>query len=362
MLVGEPRAQLGVAVALEEALNTVGERLRQSDPLRVREPRGRDAELPELGGNVVLAKSRLGIDALRRHEDELHRRAPRDERLERQDLEEHRAEREDVASLVEIGAAEGLLRGHVAGRSEDRADHGLPVRDLLDPGAAVRFVALVGLADLGQAPVEHVDLAELAEHQVLGLEVAVEHAPPMRVLDGEADLPERVEQLVGRVLADRVGILFVELPQDVGERPSADALHREVLDARRREAEVVDRDDRRVLQLGLHTRLADEAVLARARALVAPAADLHRDFTTGLAVLHEQHLTHAAGAEETLVLVARAEAQVREHVVQAGDRFRLRSGRHRGREVLAQVRRSPGRFVHLGVVVVHQGVPSNLTA
>ena len=63
-------------------------------------------------------------------------------------------------------------------------------------GAGV-LAGLLGLVDhLGQAPVEHDHLAEAAEHDVFGLQVAVDHAARVGVADRLADLDERLQQLV----------------------------------------------------------------------------------------------------------------------------------------------------------------------
>jgi hypothetical protein len=53
-------------------------------------------------------------------------------------------------------------------------------------------VERVALAiDVRDAPVEHVYLAEIAEHDVVGFEIAMDHTAAMRELDGEAHVGER---------------------------------------------------------------------------------------------------------------------------------------------------------------------------
>ena len=54
---------------------------------------------------------------------------------------------------------------------------------------------LVGPDALGQAPVEHDDLAEVAQHDVLALQVAVDDPPRMRVSHGVADADECRQQV-----------------------------------------------------------------------------------------------------------------------------------------------------------------------
>ena len=53
------------------------------------------------------------------------------------------------------------------------------------------------------APVEHVDLAEIAEHDVRGLEIAMDDAARVRELDREADVGERAQQALARERRDR---------------------------------------------------------------------------------------------------------------------------------------------------------------
>jgi hypothetical protein len=53
----------------------------------------------------------------------------------------------------------------------------------MNDGADDRGVRVRGVELEGDAPVEEIDLAERAEHHVLGLDVAVDHTPLVRVLE-----------------------------------------------------------------------------------------------------------------------------------------------------------------------------------
>ncbi len=111
-------------------------------------------------------------------------------RLAGQDMVESAAEQEDVAALVDqVPAAPGLFGRHVGRRADDvggrrvlRFCLGVAVRRFDDSPAS-------------HAPVHDVDLAELADHDVRGLEVAVHHAAAVGESDGLADLEEDTQEL-----------------------------------------------------------------------------------------------------------------------------------------------------------------------
>ena len=87
-------------------------------------------------------------------------------------LVEHDAEGEDVRAVVD-GAPLGLLGRHVGGGAEDHALHGqcasVVSRLTSGPGAGL-------LAQLGETEVEDLDVLVVGDHDVAGLEVAVDQA------------------------------------------------------------------------------------------------------------------------------------------------------------------------------------------
>jgi len=101
------------------------------------------------------------------------------QRLERDELEQDRAQRVDVGGRADAARIVDLLGRHVAGRAEERARAGDVARGVArrDRGVVLGFVD-----DLREAPVEHVDLAVIAEHDVRWLEVAVHHSLVVRML------------------------------------------------------------------------------------------------------------------------------------------------------------------------------------
>src|SRR5690606_1823343 len=102
-------------------------------------------------------------------------------------------------------------------------------------------------------------LAEVAEHDVGGLEIAMHHAAAVRERDRETHLAHGREQLATRVLALDVGVESAQPGDDLLERLALDALHREERGAVFVATEIVDRYDPGVLELALDAHLAQEA-------------------------------------------------------------------------------------------------------
>jgi hypothetical protein len=149
----------------------------------------------------------------------------------------------------------------------------------------------------------------------------VEHVLAVRVVDGEADPAERGEQAVARVALLRVAIAAGELGDDLVQGRAGDGLHREVRGAVIALADVVDRDDRGVLELALHARLAEEP---RAQALVARrlgAQLLACDAAADAMVDLRADDAHAAAAELAVGRVALRLAGQAERCHRARDRW-----------------------------------------
>ena len=156
----------------------------------------------------------------------------------------------DVAAGVD-GLAAGLLGRHVADRSEQGAGGG-------DVGDGVGGAGIgIGICPLGQvlgeAPVDDDGLAELADEDVGGLEVAVDDAVAVGVSDGVCGGDHLREQgeAGGEALAGGDALL---------ERAALDELHAQEGAAELVAAEVVEGDDAGVLQAGGDRGLAGEAL------------------------------------------------------------------------------------------------------
>src|SRR5690242_19440878 len=111
---------------------------------------------------------------------------------------ENGAERIDIARRpVELELPEGLLRRHIRRRTEDvavaRVALGAGVGgDRIDDSGRlsdIRDIGYVGDAP-PEAPIHNEHVAELADHDVIGLQIAVNDAAAVREPDGLANAGE----------------------------------------------------------------------------------------------------------------------------------------------------------------------------
>ena len=278
---------LGVLERLQE-----GGRRREAVLARLLERLQHD--LLERDGDV---HRRVGLTQARRRVREVHR----DEldlvvRLERLPPREHLVEddprRVDVRPGVD-DLGERLLRREVLGRPEDHAR----LREGRRAGAAA---PRHGLRDLGDPEVEDLHdvglTVALDEHDVVGLEIAVDDPGAVRVLEAAQDLAGDGERAL---LRQRAGL------DDVRERLAREELHGEEELALAGAAEVRDGDDVRVLQAARRLGLALEA----ARELVL-AAQLRQQDLDGEILAHHRvlgaidgaHAAHAEAAHDAVAL------------------------------------------------------------
>ncbi len=271
---------------------------------------------------LVDAREALGRVALHRADDdrgELHRHAARQlrlgerdgaddleqrvtavRRLTGRDLVKNRAEEVDVGALGWRRAAAEHLGRHVVRRSRHHRRVGRdrqPAR-----GVVVRHD--------GEAPIDDVDLAERADHDVLGLEVAVQHTAAVseahRVAHLERDTDVPLEEIVGaEARGDRGGVA-----DQLGPRDAVDLLE----DDERRPVgvrhDVVDGDDVRVVEIAGHPRLAQEP-FGGARIAVLRLEALDGDLAVERALAAEPHDAHPAFAERAMQLDARRQRSAR---------------------------------------------------
>ena len=100
-----------------------------------------------------------------------------------QGLVEHHAQRVHVRTQIDVRGPDGLLRRHVRHRAQQFAHRGKHL-----DGRLLR----VGLLDrLGQAEVENARLALRIDEHVGRLQIAVDHAALMCVVDRAADSDEQ---------------------------------------------------------------------------------------------------------------------------------------------------------------------------
>ena len=209
-------------------------------------------------------------------------------------LEERAAEAVDVCPIVRAAAVGGLFGGHVVGRA-----HGLA-----GPG---HFVAAAVLAvEAGKPQVEDLDLAPRREHEVGGLDVAVDQVVLVDVLKTHGNLPG---EFAGVRHAEPAGMR--DQPRQVQPLDILHDQHRAAVDF----AGVVGADDLRVVQPadGLH--LAFEACDGPLVLDVALGQHLDRDNPVELGVQGLVDGAHAAVPEllEELVFAKLAGDGKRHH-------------------------------------------------
>ena len=162
---------------------------------------------------------------------------------------------------------------------------------------AVRLAGVVGNIDcaraaddrplaLGEPEVEQLGAA-LGQHDVAGLQVAVDDAGAMRLVERRRDLDRDLQRLVERQRA---------LRQPVGQRLAFEVLH----DEKRRAlllADVVERADVRMRELAIGAAFAVEPFAELRVGGQRVGEDLDRDGAVEARVARLVHLAHAARAD-----------------------------------------------------------------
>jgi hypothetical protein len=261
----------------------------------------------------------------RDRDEHLHGRLA-DERAEPgEHLVEERAEGEDVAPRVEVHP-HGLLRAHV-GR---RPHHAPFLRRVGRRVVELERLARRGLArleELREAEIEDFDLAVLVQHDVLGLEIAVDDPLLVRLGQRARDGPRDAQRLGDAEPAAR----HLRL-----QRGPLDELHRDV-DAAVDLADVVDGGDVGVSHRRGGPRLAEEPATPVVTLHRFVGEDLEGDVATEALVERAVHDPHAAHAEdgEKLEMTQRLPDEAR---------ARLRGDlAHRGRVYLSAGALGPSR-------------------
>jgi hypothetical protein len=300
--VGDAGPAGGDRLAVQEPADVLGQR-----PGRAVAPVGLllqalQADGLHVVGHLGAALAGRGRVALHVGAQDLHGVVVGEGRRAGQQLVEDAAQGVDVGPAVELAVlAGGLLRGHVLGRAHGHAA----------AGERARAGAVLGLVhDLGQAEVGDPGLAVGRDHDVPGLEVAVDDAPGVGVVQGPGHLLDQLQALadVERLAGD-----------DLVERVALDVVHG-VVGLALEGLELVDGHDVGVLELGGAGGLAVEALHLLGRGVlggeqhlhghhpaelrvqglvdhaVGPAADLVQDFVVGEGLDRGQaHLAAAGG-------------------------------------------------------------------
>jgi hypothetical protein len=224
----------------------------------------------------------------------LHKRVTPERELSAQHLPGHHAEAELVGRRTGGVAAE-LLGSHVGGGTQHGPGTGEAVSEGLEPrdGARVAFQrrdALL-LLDSREAEVHHANAAVVADHDVLGLEVAVQEPDVVGCDHASSRAEQHVENLrpgSGRRRAPGL------------ERLALDELHGHP-DAPSMGPDVVNRDDVGVLQLGQRLGLAQQScpMLGGSLAFAGLEEQLEGDLAVELGIVCGVDHPHAPGAQAT---------------------------------------------------------------
>ncbi|MFO0799706.1 MAG: hypothetical protein U0804_19725 [Gemmataceae bacterium] len=327
-----PCPRLGLGAEVGDGRRHFPGRRRAVGRLRAQAPLAQVHQL-RLRAAVVEPRQAVGQVALRRLHPRRLRRVPLERRAAGEDDREHGAEAEHVAAGRHLVGRPGRLLGrHVRRRPHHRA--GLRVvRVRVAEGAHLRVRrggvrvgggAVGPAADaehLGQPPVHHLHLAEGADHDVRGLEVAVDHVVGVGVPDGLAHRLEHGHEpaaVVGRVAAGA---------EEVVEGVALDELHRQKRAAVGEGAEVVDRGDAGVLELAGDVSLVGEPAGDAAVRGELRLEELDRHLAAEGGVGGAEDGAHAAagdlGAEDVPAARRRRDDARREVVAAASGRVRV---------------------------------------
>jgi hypothetical protein len=222
---------------------------------------------------------------------------PRERRRSGEHLVEHATEAVEVTAAVGVVAAGRLLRAHVQGRADAQSG-------LCQPRSAGRADSARD-AEVGYARMT------AREHDVLGLDVAVDDVVAVRVRERIGDLARDLERVIDRQL-----LLACE---PVSQRTALDVRH-DVVEEAVRFARIVERQDVRVIETGRDLDLAQEPVRPEHGREIR-LEDLDGDRATVLQILGEPDGGHAAASEDTFDRIPFGE-----RLLQPVDHRRPRSG------------------------------------
>ena len=163
-------------------------------------------------------------------------------RGEGEEVVEEGGEHVDVGVEVDLlKGAVGLFGGHVAGGAADDGAGG---------GVGEMGGGVGGGDEGGESPVEEVQVAKVADHDVGGFDVEVEDAFGVGVFDGVADVEEDLEEAGEGVGVPGGGVALLKTVEDGFEGFAAEAFHGEVGVAGFVEGDVVDGENVGVLEVG----------------------------------------------------------------------------------------------------------------
>ena len=233
------------------------------------------AQRRQLRGHRCRIRNGLGLECATEH---AHDRIAYMTRLSGKYFVQRCTEQVHIRSCIDC-VTDHHLRCHVGGRSDDCS------------GLRRCFVAREG-----NTPVDQVDLAEVPDHHVLGLDVAMDHATRVRELHSLTNLHENPEVRLEPIATASRPSAMLQVAQQCPPVDPLDTLHHENRTACIVDAERVYRD-----HAGVFERAGDPcfAQQRRGRRWLDRFLDrLHRDFTIERSLPREQHPAHTALADD----------------------------------------------------------------
>ena len=241
-----------------------------------------------------------------------------DRRVQRKYAVEYCTERIDVGAMVYLRhPAVGLFRSHV-----ERSAHDLPLQrhrpqactgisgtggvDQCQVGNGSRcgiFLILIASQHLPQPPVHDKHLAELADHDVLRLQVAVDNVLRVREGNGIAHLQEYVQQNIERIFCNGFSVSLLYVVENFVKRHAFDELHRVEDVARGIHSKFMDGNNAGVLHLPGDLRLLYETQDLILVGLFRIEQHFHCDGAADVHVLRLEDCAHASGRDDLADIV-----------------------------------------------------------
>ena len=196
----------------------------------------------------------------------------------RQQLEEDNAQGKQINAMID-GSAERLLRCHVRHRPDHDPGHRhLRLGDVAAGAAADEF---------RETEIENLDQSPLGAHQVCALDVAMNNAARVRLVEGIGDLDANLDDFTQRDGTTR---------DPCRQQLTVDVLHDDEVGAGFFSDVVGDGNVRRT-QHRRRTRFVEEARPALGIGLQRRRQELERDRPAKSCIFTTIHLSHAAGAQ-----------------------------------------------------------------
>ena len=198
-----------------------------------------------------------------------------------QHLVEHDAEAEQIAAVIHL-PADRLLGAHVVGRPQNLSGLGLML------GRDVGFRRGFFRHEFGEAKIQNLDQAAIADADIGRLEIAMDHAPTEGGVKGVGDLDRNIHDVANR---ER---FHAGAPV---QRGALEELHRQIGPAVGGLSDFMNDADVGMVQRGRGAGFREKALTALAVLNPGHRQQLERNLATEPAILGEKYFAHPARAE-----------------------------------------------------------------